>query len=139
MNALNRRSARCAVLTLFLIPVLCGLSGCPSPAANTRIDTRVRLYSGWVRFAGEFYLYADAKAFAEATNSHCVSGALPPDKQQDAASQFNGKRVRVFAKLVPWSLQGDAFTMNNQGSPITNWCGDKNVLFATQIVLDERN
>ena len=137
MNALNRRSARCA-LFLLALPVFCGLGGCPSMVGNPRSESApLRLYSGWVRFAGEFYLYADAKSFAESATSHCVSGALPPGKQQEAAAQFNGKRVRVIGKIVPWSLPAEALTMNNEGSVITNWCGDKSVLFATKMVEDK--
>jgi hypothetical protein len=46
--------------------------------------------------------------------------------------------VRVTARAVPWSLPNpETFTLNNAGSPITNWCGDRVVLFASQRVLDE--
>jgi hypothetical protein len=39
---------------------------------------------------------------------------------------------------VTWSLPNpDAFTMNNDGSPITNWCGDRVVLFASEMTLFE--
>jgi hypothetical protein len=111
------------------------LAGC---ATETRTSMRPRVYVGWVRFAGEFSLYSDPSAFADSQTTHCVSGALPPDKQKDAAAKLNGKRVRVVAVPVNWSLPNpDAFTMNNAGSPITNWCGDPVVLFASEMTLFE--
>src|SRR5262249_41627028 len=115
------------------------LSGCAASAKKENEGERERLYVGWVRFAGEFALYADAGAFANSATSHCVSGALPPELQKQAATEFTGKRVRVRARPVPWStLPANAFTMNNQGSPITNWCGDRVVLFASEMKLDEK-
>lgn len=128
----SRVLAACSVLSFTV------LSGCATPAKSARTSERERLYVGWVRFAGEFSLYADASSFADSATSHCVSGALPPEKQKEAAAQFNGKRVAVRARTVPWSnLPADALTMSNAGSPITNWCGDKVVLFASDMKLYE--
>lgn len=54
--------------------------------------------------------------------------------QQDAARKLNGRRVRVIAKRVPWELPDPlALSLNYEGSPITNWCGGKYVLFATEM------
>jgi hypothetical protein len=121
--------------------LLAVLGGCASPgpgSAAARDKPQGRLYAGWVRFAGEFALYADASAFADSRTSHCLSGALPPDKQKEAAAKLSGKRVVVRAKVVPWSLPDPKqLTMSNEGSPITNWCGGKEVLLATEMILDE--
>ncbi|HEU4625477.1 MAG TPA: hypothetical protein VFS52_11970 [Steroidobacteraceae bacterium] len=111
------------------------LAGCVSTSAP-HASARPRVYVGWVRFAGEFSLYSDPAAFAESQTTHCVSGALPPDKQKEAAAKLSGKRVRVVAVPVTWSLPDpETFTMSNAGSPITNWCGDKIVLFASEMTL----
>jgi hypothetical protein len=111
------------------------LGGCASTGADSK---RPRVYVGWVRFAGEFSLYSDASAFADSQTSHCVSGALPPEQQKEAAAKLNGKRVRVVARPVAWVLPNpDTFTLNNNGSPITNWCGDRVVLFASEMKLFE--
>lgn len=62
------------------------------------------------------------------------------DKQKEAAAELNGKRVIVRARAVPWALpDANALTLSNDGSPITNWCGGKVVLFATQMILDKRD
>jgi hypothetical protein len=117
------------------IALTCGvlMAGCASTGGYA---ARPRVYVGWVRFAGEFSLYSDPSAFADSQTTHCVSGALPPEKQKDAAAKLSGKRVRVVAVPVAWSLPNpDAFTMNNEGSPITNWCGDRVVLFASEMTL----
>jgi hypothetical protein len=117
----------------------CGvlLAGCAS--TNQHVSARPRVYVGWVRFAGEFSLYSDPSSFADSQTTHCVSGALPPDKQKEAA-KLSGKRVRVVAVPVKWSLPNpDTFTMNNEGSPITNWCGDRVVLFASEMTLFEQS
>ena len=109
------------------------LAGCAS-TGSAHTSERPRVYVGWVRFAGEFALYSDPSAFADSQTTHCVSGALPPDKQKDAAAKLSGKRVRVVAVPVKWSLpNSDTFTMSNAGSPITNWCGDSVVLFASEM------
>jgi hypothetical protein len=123
---------------LAAIALGCGvlLAGCASTTQHT--SARPRVYVGWVRFAGEFSLYSDPSAFADSQTTHCVSGALPPDKQKEAA-KLSGKRVRVVAVPVKWSLPNpDSFTMNNEGSPITNWCGDRVVLFASEMTLFEQ-
>jgi hypothetical protein len=110
------------------------LAGCASTSGHS--SARPRVYVGWVRFAGEFSLYSDPSAFADSQTTHCVSGALPPDKQKEAAAKLSGKRVRVVAVPVTWSLPNpETFTMNNEGSPITNWCGDRVVLFASEMTL----
>jgi hypothetical protein len=112
------------------------LAGCAS--TGERGSVRPRVYVGWVRFAGEFSLYSDPSAFADSQTTHCVSGALPPDKQKEAAAKLSGKRVRVVAVPVKWSLaNAETFTMNNSGSPITNWCGDRVVLFASEMTAFE--
>ena len=120
------------------IALSCGvlLAGCASTGGHA--SARPRVYVGWVRFAGEFSLYSDASAFADSQTTHCVSGALPPEKQKEAA-KLSGKRVRVVAIPVKWSLPNpDSFTMSNAGSPITNWCGDPVVLFASEMTLFEQ-
>src|SRR5215216_7239190 len=111
------------------IVVLCG---CVSKVAD-RVDEAesVGTYVGWVRFIGEFVLYDDRSAFENSRMEHCVSGALPLDRQNEAAEKFDGKRVRVKAKPVPWSLPHPlAISLNHEGSPITNWCGGEYILFA---------
>jgi hypothetical protein len=115
------------------------LGGCKTLSTAESTKPQGLLYAGWVRFAGEFTLYADESAFADSRTSHCLSGALPPDKQKEAAAQFSGKRVVVRAKVVPWSLPDpQQLTMSNEGSPITNWCGGKEVLFATEMKLAQK-
>jgi hypothetical protein len=118
--------------------LLAMLSGCASPGTAENTQPQGGLYAGWVRFAGEFALYADASAFADSRTTHCLSGALPPGKQKEAAAKFSGKRVVVRAKVVPWSLPDpQQLTLSNEGSPITNWCGGKEVLFASEMKLAE--
>lgn len=132
----KRRSGASAALIGALL-ALTVLSGCAASAKGGDAE-RERVYVGWVRFASEFALYADPTAFANSASSHCVSGALPPELQRQAAAEFSGQRVRVRARAVPWSeLPADALTMNNKGSPITNWCGDRVVLFASEMKIDE--
>ena len=63
---------------------------------------------------------------------------MPLQQQQEAASQFSGKRVLVRAKSVPWSPPSEAYSMSHEGSQITNWCGGKAVLLAVEMTLDER-
>jgi hypothetical protein len=136
MKLWNRLFGRRSALIGVAVSVIATLGGC-APGAQ-RGETRERVYAGWVRFAGEFALYSDPSAFADSQTAHCLSGALPPDKQKEAAAQFSGKRVRVWARPVPWSLPDpDQLTLNNAGSPITNWCGDRVVLFASEMVLDD--
>jgi hypothetical protein len=113
------------------------LTGCVSPGMGQRAESRERMYVGWVRFTSEFALYPDEASFSRADTLRCVSGALPPDKHKDIAARLNGKRVKVKARAVPWSLPEGAMTLNNQGSPITNWCGDQVVLFASDMTLNE--
>src|SRR5262249_31064847 len=122
----------------WVLGLLSLLGGCAAVEKTARTDRpQGHLYVGWVRFSGEFTLYGNESAFAESRTSHCLSGALPPDKQKEAAAQFSGKRVVVRARVVPWSLPDpQQLTMNNQGSPITNWCGGKEVLFASEMKLD---
>jgi hypothetical protein len=132
------RPGRRGVLLGLAVSVVATLGGCAQPVASQRAGTREHTYAGWVRFAGEFALYSDPSAFADSQTAHCVSGALPPEQQQVAAAQFSGKRVLVTARAVPWSLPNpETLTLNNAGSPITNWCGDRVVLFASKMVLDE--
>ena len=138
MKTWHRRPGQ-GVLIGIAVSVVATLGGCAQSNLTQRAEAREHVYVGWVRFAGEFSLYSDPSAFADSQTAHCVSGALPPDKQKEAAAQFSGKRVRVTARAVPWSLPSpDTLTLNNAGSPITNWCGDRVVLFASQMVLDEQ-
>jgi hypothetical protein len=131
MNA----SIRLAAPALALAAMLASCSSISQPVPE-RPTTRETVYIGWVRFAGEFILYPDSATFEAAQTMRCVSGALPPEKQKDA-ERFSGKRVQVCARPVPWaSLPEDALSLNNEGSPITNWCGDRVVLFASDMKLD---
>jgi hypothetical protein len=132
------KSWKLRVGALAAIVLSCGafLASCASMGNGAN---RPRVYVGWVRFAGEFSLYSDPSSFADSQTSHCVSGALPPDKQKEAAAKLSGKRVRVVAVPVKWALPNpDSFTMSNAGSPITNWCGDPVVLFASEMTLFEQ-
>jgi hypothetical protein len=127
---MKRSFTQRAVLAGAVCGLVAVLAGCASLAP------RERLYTGWVRFTGEFVLYSNASAFADSRTSHCLSGALSPAKQKDAAARFNGKRVIVRARPVRWALPDpQALMMNNQGTPITNWCGRDEVLFATEMKL----
>lgn len=113
--------------------------GCASPEATIRtsVTDSPGQFVGWVRFVGEFVLYSDRVAFDGFRRERCISGALPLERQRDAAKRLNGKRVRVIAKKVPWALPDPlAVSLNNQGSPITNWCGEKYVLFATDMAIE---
>lgn len=100
-------------------------SGTPPP------DSQV----GWVRFVGEFVLYDDESAFKGSRMDHCMSGALPLEKQLAAAKKMNGRRVRVTGVRIAWSLPDpQALSLNHDGSPIINRCGGDFVLFATDMV-----
>jgi hypothetical protein len=131
-----KATLRLIALTLALTTILEGCSSNkPVPDPN-RPTTRETVYIGWVRFAGEFMLYPDTTTFEAAQTMHCVSGALPPEKQKDA-ERLSGQRVQVRARPVEWSsLPEDALSLDNAGSPITNWCGDRVVLFASDMRLD---
>lgn len=94
-------------------------------------------YVGWVRFVGEFVLYDDRSAFDGSKKEHCISGALPLEKQRTAAETMNGRRVKVTGTHIAWSLPDPlAISLNNNGSPILNWCGGDFVIFATDIVAE---
>jgi hypothetical protein len=123
-------------LVLALAPTLI-LSGCKSWALNHEIGRgSAESYVGWVRFVGEFVLYDDQSAFESFGKNHCMSGALPLEKQR-LASRFSGTRVKVTGVRVRWSLPDpSAVSLNNDGSPITNWCGGEFVLFARDMVPD---
>ena len=137
MKNMNRRFGRYGPKATIALIYAAMLAGCTVSALPERTTPRETLYIGWVRFAGEFILYPDSASFEAAQTMKCVSGALPPEQQKEAAAQFSGKRVRVRARTVPWSsLPPDAVSLSNEGSPITNWCGDRNVLFATEMTLD---
>ena len=113
--------------------------GCANQVTSTRTaqPDEDGSYVGWVRFVGEFVLYDDRSAFAGSRREHCVSGALPREKQGEAGKKFDGKRVRVTGVRVPWSLPDPlAVSLNHEGSPIMNWCGGQYVLFATDMVLE---
>jgi hypothetical protein len=82
-------------------------------------------------------LYDNRAAFENRTSEHCVSGALALDQQLLAASKFDGKHVRVTAKLVEWALPDQyAVSLNHDGSPVVNRCRGRSVLFATDIALE---
>lgn len=125
---------------MLAIAVTTAVFGCADQFTATRAaqPDEDDSYVGWVRFVGEFVLYDDRSAFTGSRREHCVSGALPLNEQGEAAKRFDGKRVRVTATRVPWSLPDPlAVSLNHEGSPITNWCGGEYVLFATDMVLDE--
>lgn len=123
---------RIFVLALTTTPIW----GCVSQATNeVRSQESRESYIGWVRFVGEFALYDNQAAFERSEREHCISGALPLDKQRLAAKEMNGRRVKVTGVRVPWSLPDPlAISLNNDGSPITNWCGEEFVLFATDMI-----
>jgi hypothetical protein len=131
MKALKVKSAHIMALAATV-----AFLGCAGQSSSTRLKAPegYRSYVGWVRFVGEFVLYYDRSAFENSRMEHCVSGALPLDRQNEAAEKFDGKRVRVKAKPVPWSLPDPlTLSLNHEGSPITNWCGGEYILFATDI------
>jgi len=134
MKTLQRRYGRAGVVISIALS-LCAVSG--GCATSTSTPKYPNVYTGFVRFAGEFMLYPDAKSFAAGNTLRCVSGALPLEKQKEAASQFSGKRVLVRAKAVPWS-PGEGYSVNHEGSQITNWCGARTVLLAVEMKVDER-
>jgi hypothetical protein len=132
MKTSNRAVRVCCALICASVLTACQTSPLPEKTSG-----RETAYVGWVRFAGEFFLYPDSASFDAAQTMKCVSGALPVEKQKEAAARFSGKRVIVRARLVPWSsLPPEAVSLNHEGSPITNWCGDKNVLFASEMKED---
>ncbi len=132
MKTSNRAVRACCALIGASFLTACRVAPLPE-----KENGRETAYIGWVRFAGEFMLYPDSASLEAAQTMKCVSGALPPGKQKEAAERFAGKRVRVRARTVPWaSLPPDAVTMNHEGTPITNWCGDRNVLFASEMKED---
>jgi hypothetical protein len=133
MTTLQRRHGRAGVLISIALS-LCVAGGCATQQGSEKYP---HVYTGWVRFAGEFMLYPDAKSFAAGQPLRCVSGALPLEKQKEAAAQFSGKRVLVRGKAVPWS-PGDGYSVNHEGSLITNWCGARTVLLAVDMKVDER-
>jgi hypothetical protein len=123
-------------LTLAAVVTVLGCANEPTATGTGQPDGG-EPYVGHVRFLGEFVLYDDRSAFADFRREHCVSGALPLDKQREAAKRFDGKRVRVTGTRVPWSLPDPlAVSLNHEGSPITNWCGGQYVLFATEMVIE---
>jgi hypothetical protein len=134
MKIFQRRCGRAGVVISISLSFFAMSAGC---ATGPKVETYPHVYTGWVRFAGEFMLYPDARSFAAGQPLRCVSGSLPADKQKEAASQFSGKRVLVRAKAVPWS-PGDGYSVNHEGSPITNWCGARTVLLAVDMKADER-
>ena len=135
MRTLQRRYGGVSVFISIVLGFSVVIGGCTTSQGG---QGRPRVYAGWVRFAGEFMLYPDAKSFAEGQTMRCISGALPLQKQQEAAAQLSGKRVLVRAKPVPWSLPDNAFSLSHEGSQITNWCGGKVVLLAVDMIVDER-
>jgi hypothetical protein len=133
MKILQRRYGQAGVVISIALS-LCMVSGC---GTSPKVETYPHVYAGYVRFAGEFMLFPDAKSFEAGQPLCCVSGALPLDKQKDAVSQFSGKRVLVRGKAVPWS-PGNAYSVNHGGSLITNWCGARTVLLAVEMKVDDR-
>lgn len=126
--------------TICVLTISCAIlfiCSCAYQAANHSRQESDDQYVGWVRFVGEFVLYTDRVAFEDSRRQDCVSGALPLGKQRDAARKLDGKKVKVVAQRVPWVLPGPlAISLNNDGSPITNWCGGDYVLFATEMVAE---
>lgn len=141
MDSLQRRRSRIG-LALGVVLSFCVVGGgcatSQSSAGTGGGGGRTRVYVGWVRFAGEFMLYPDAKSFAAGQTLTCVSGSLPLEKQKDAATQLSGKRVLVRARAVPWSPPGDSYSVDYDGSKITNWCGGRRVLIAEDMLVDAR-
>lgn len=134
MKTFARRYGQAGVVISLALTFCAFSSGC---ATTQSAPTYPNVYTGFVRFAGEFMLYPDAKSFAAGNTLRCVSGALPLEKQKEAAAQFSGKRVLVRAKAVPWS-PGEGYSVNHEGSQITNWCGARTVLLAVEMKVDER-
>lgn len=130
----RRRYGRAAVVISLSLTFGAVGAGCATPQSA---PTYPHVYTGFVRFAGEFMLYPDAKSFAAGNPLRCVSGALPLEKQKEAAAEFSGKRVLVRAKAVPWS-PGEGYSVNHEGSQITNWCGARTVLLAVEMKADDR-
>jgi hypothetical protein len=110
--------------------------GCAGEGGSRRDQAHAtQSYVGWVRFVGEFALYDDRSAYESSRHARCISGALPLEQQRKAAYEFEGRRVRVTAVRVAWFLPDPlSVSLNNDGSPITNWCEGKYVLFATEMV-----
>ena len=130
---------RCHVPTQLCIVVVALTSavawGCAYRANEGSRTYPTEAYVGWVRFVGEFVLYDDESAFKDSKKDHCMSGALPLEKQLAAAKKMNGRRVRVTGVRIPWSLDDpQALSLNHDGSPIINWCGGDFVIFATDRV-----
>ena len=122
----------CIVVVALTLAVACG---CAYRAKQPLGVRPVESHVGWVRFVGEFVLYDDKSAFEGARRDHCISGALPLEKQQVAAKKMDGRRVKVTGVRITWSLPDPlAVSLNNDGSPITNWCGGNFILFATDMV-----
>lgn len=133
----NEVRAVCAYRITLTLAIVVAVFGCASGSPAGQPDDGDDSYVGYVRFVGEFVLYDNRSAFADFRREHCVSGALPLDKQREAAKRFDGKRVRVTGTRVPWSLPSPlAISLNHEGSPITNWCAGQYVLFATDMVIE---
>jgi hypothetical protein len=129
------QSGEMKTVAISIVLGLCAVSsGC---ATRQSAPQYPHVFTGYVRFAGEFMLYPDAKSFAAGQPLRCVSGALPLEKQKEAMSEFSGKRVLIRAKAVPWS-PGEGYSVNHEGSQITNWCGARTVLLAVEMKVDER-
>lgn len=135
MDITSKRFYR-ITLTFSAAVIFFGCANRLTPPSTSQPDSDGS-YVGWVRFSGEFLLYDNRSAFAGSRREHCVSGALPLEKQREAARKFDGKRVRVTAVRVPWSLPDPlAVSLNNEGSPVTNRCGGQYILFATDMMLE---
>lgn len=130
----NLSSQARSVLTILVVVFVSG--GCAGEGGGRGDQAHAtQSYVGWVRFVGEFALYDDWSAYENSRHAHCISGALPLEQQRRVAREFEGRRVRVTAVRVAWFLPDPlAVSLNNDGSPITNWCGGKYVLFATEMV-----
>lgn len=120
----------------FLLSLLCACAH-REPSRSATPAGSDDVYTGWVRFVGEFVLYDDREAFLERRRAHCVSGVLPLNEQRAAAKKFEGKRVRVTGVAVEWSLPNPmSLSLNHKGSPISNWCAGPKVIFGTEMKLE---
>ena len=135
MKYLQRGWGRIGAVISIVLSFCAASAGC---ATRQSSEAYPHVYTGYVRFAGEFMLYPDAKSFASGQTLRCVSGALPLEKQKEAASQLSGKRVLVRAKSVAWAPPGESYSVNHEGSQITNWCGGRKVLLALEMKVDDR-
>lgn len=104
-----------------------------APAADeTRFDPAATTFTGWVRVSrGEFQLYPQQRQLREPFSRPCVSGALPRNLQETAAS-LNGSKVRFTGRAVSWDENRVSGAVRHEGARIVNECGGDFVIQATQ-------